>query len=295
MIIYHRGCSDGLCAAAVASIFTGDKNFIACNAGQTHELELPLNTTDTVESIWLVDLSARLDTIQKWEALGYRVVMMDHHELSEGVVVREGDVHDKTRSGARIVYDYFKHLPVEEQPSERVIDYVQDRDLWQWKLPNSKAVNAYLGTVDPTPEAWIDLLCTTVLIGELAHTGNALLKLIDQHVQKCASKVIKVGKVGIVYCTSFVSEVGDRLLKDNEDIDIAAMIMQESVSLRSRPGTDVSSICRQFGGGGHKQAAGFKTEFQAHLAHNRAFGINECYKLLLEHPVSNETISRNSD
>ena len=52
------------------------------------------------------------------------------------------------------------------------------------------------------------------------------------------------------------------LLLSIEGIKISALIKQSTkniwrVSLRAKKGFDLASLCRQFGGGGHKQAAGY--------------------------------------
>lgn len=57
-----------------------------------------------------------------------------------------------------------------------------------------------------------------------------------------------------------VSETADLFLKTYPGIDIVVVQIfadfMETISMRSRNGTDVSEICKRFGGGGHSGAAG---------------------------------------
>lgn len=72
----------------------------------------------------------------------------DHHEsaraLLEELAAEYPDklsvVFDTKRSGARIAWE--RYFP--EQPLPPVVAYVEDRDLWQWRLPASREVNEAL-------------------------------------------------------------------------------------------------------------------------------------------------------
>jgi len=99
---------------------------------------------------------------------GCRVIVLDHHKtalerlgneasLGENVV----KVIDMERSGATIAFDYFKdkifspdvavkHPSILEE-FERVRKlflYIEDGDLWRWRLPNSKAFRSGLKDLD---------------------------------------------------------------------------------------------------------------------------------------------------
>lgn len=89
----------------------------------------------------------------------FRVVILDHHETalkmlgggSEGETLLGKNVNavlDMERSGAMIAYDYFKEklvgIPNQNLISEfnrlrRIFEYIEDADIWRWRLENSKA------------------------------------------------------------------------------------------------------------------------------------------------------------
>lgn len=66
-------------------------------------------------------------------------------------------VIDMDRSGATIAYDYFKEKLLcgdintdtngaiaEFRRVRRLVEYIEDADLWRWRLPNSKAFSSGL-------------------------------------------------------------------------------------------------------------------------------------------------------
>lgn len=82
-------------------------------------------------------------------------MILDHHKtaleasssmMGENVI----KVIDMNRSGATIAYDYFKEKLVDESllcEFERVrplFNYIEDGDLWRWRLQNSKAFSSGL-------------------------------------------------------------------------------------------------------------------------------------------------------
>lgn len=95
------------------------------------------------------------------------VVVLDHHKtakelLGGGTSETENvsKVIDMDRSGATISYDYFKEKLITGNNNEaadgnavkigefdrvrRLFEYIEDRDLWRWKLPDSKAFSSGL-------------------------------------------------------------------------------------------------------------------------------------------------------
>jgi oligoribonuclease NrnB/cAMP/cGMP phosphodiesterase (DHH superfamily) len=91
----------------------------------------------------------------------FRVVVLDHHKtalekLSETAAGENViKVIDMERSGATIAFDYFKEK-LKFDPNQTAVEvgefdrlgplfkYVEDGDLWRWRLPNSKAFNSGL-------------------------------------------------------------------------------------------------------------------------------------------------------
>jgi len=67
------------------------------------------------------------------------ILILDHHKTAmEDLQGFEGAVFDMERSGAMITWNHF--FPNLEAP--RLIDHIQDRDLWQFKIPRTREVQA---------------------------------------------------------------------------------------------------------------------------------------------------------
>lgn len=71
----------------------------------------------------------------------------------------------------------------------------------------------------------------------------------------------------VVNCTANISEVGEAMLAKYPDAQFSASYFDDAKgnriwSLRSRPDFDCSVVAKAFGGGGHKQSAGFTQKAQ---------------------------------
>lgn len=180
---------------------------------------------------------------------------------------------DMERSGAGIAWDVFH--PGKPRPS--LVDYVEDRDLWRFKLPASREVHAWCGSYPLTLEAREKLVHQ--MVGEgvgygnkdvsdwpSARTGAAILRyhdrLVADVVRVALTEEIGGHVVPSVSCPNLAlaPDVGQELAKGQP---FAAVWHDRPdgtryVSLRSdEDGLDVSEVAAKYGGGGHKHAAGF--------------------------------------
>lgn len=101
---------------------------------------------------------------------------------------------------------------------------------------------------------------------EAVKAGSAILRYQRQTVEMICNQArwIKLGDYNIptVNATSLWSEVGDELLRLYPEAPFVASWHQTrdcavKYSLRSKGDFDVSEVAKAFGGGGHKNAAGF--------------------------------------
>ena len=195
-----------------------------------------------------------------------RLTLLDHHKSAmeelQGKV--PGCHFDMTKSGAVLAWNFFH--PFKTLPP--LLAYVQDRDLWQWKLPHSRAINAALQVTPLDLEAWSNLDLET-----LTMQGEPLLELVERQVTEAVEEAVVLEIAGVpvpaVKTQELVSETAERLLAINPAAPFV-VIYHESTdqdgnpvikhSLRSTNGrADVSAIARSLGGGGHANAAGFVT------------------------------------
>lgn len=276
-VLYHANCWDGFCAAWIARReFVGEVEFIPVQYGQ----EPPAIAGGS--SLYILDFSYSREQLHKWWDIGTnavrKLVVLDHHktakdELWNFEVECEADGRetprirfDMEKSGASLTWEYFH--PLEASPW--IVDYTEDRDLWRWKLPNSREINAYLRSWPLDFAKWDDfdqIRYDSPEWGGMIEGGTAILRrerqMIDDHLRHAREIVLGGHKVMAVNATVLFSEIAGELAKDRPFgvcyFDRADGKRQWS--LRSRDdGVDVATIAKRFGGGGHRNAAGFEDQ-----------------------------------
>ena len=133
---------------------------------------------------------------------------------------------------------------------------VEDRDLWRWKLPDSREVSAALDSYPKRFRVWDRLDVET-----LAREGTGILRYIRTQVENLAGMAQEQELAGYR-----VPVVNTSLLERHPEAEFAATYWDRDGrrhwSLRSRADGDfdVSQVALKLGGGGHPHAAGFTEE-----------------------------------
>lgn len=188
------------------------------------------------------------------------------------------------KSGAMLAWEYFH--PGTEVPL--LIQHIDDYDRWQFKLEGTKAFQKALWSYAPWSfEQW-DLLgaggdCFT---RDIYAEGEAILRAHEQNVQSVVEgatmpcRLLKaepkpggehwealfpVDATGLAAnCPPHLaSDVGHELATESGTFGLLWSMDKDGkikCSLRSNGDYDVSAIAKVFGGGGHKNAAGFETD-----------------------------------
>lgn len=274
-VIYHAGCWDGFCAAWLLHRTYPEANFIPAQYGQ----EAPKVHG---HNLYIVDFSYSRGTLKQL-ARTNKLVLLDHHKTSERILdglqeelAAEGIVahlkFDMTKSGARLTYEYLLARELDEFTRVPwLVEYTEDRDLWLWALPMSRAANAGLRSFPLDFDMWDEFHEDPTMLAHLKEIGVAILRREDQivqtHVRNARDVLWKNGAwsvtVPVVNATVLHSEIAGALAKGRP---FAACYFDRSDgkrqwSLRSdENGLDVSTIASAMGGGGHKHAAGFEGE-----------------------------------
>lgn len=190
-------------------------------------------------------------------------VMADHARACNAPAVHA--IFDMDRSGAQIAWDFFHP----GAPRPRLIDYVADRDLWRFWMPASRAVSACLHSYEHTFAMWDDLagliedrqgLSTVIAQGEAIDRQH--LKNVTS-VIRATRRYMTIGGYLVPVCNCPNHMASDAAGKMAEGQAFAASYYDtkdgRNFSLRSRDGgVDVSEIAKRYGGGGHRNAAGFQ-------------------------------------
>lgn len=256
LIVYHGDCPDGWCAAFVAKQCYPEAELMPRHYG----MELP----DLIgKHVLVVDFSWRTreqNIEMSKQAASFHI--LDHHATAQDVLAGlDFATFDMNRSGAGITWDTL--FPGETRPW--YVNYVEDRDLWRWQLPHSKAISAYMMTQPMTMEGWEQFKhmaafdAATLGEGALAHVRHYVEKATRQK-RSAYINGYKAALVNTPYMN--ISEVCHELLEQDPEIEVAAgwFLRGDGMvqySFRSRKdGPDVSVIAKNYGGGGHRNAAG---------------------------------------
>lgn len=282
LVLYHGSCQDGFGAAWAAHTVLGDAaDYLPVNYGQGLPDGLDGRTVYVLDFCYerpqMVELCRRAKFVR----------LIDHHETTRRRALGlEGEcgnlliTFDTTKCGAVLAWEHFR--PGEEVPF--LLRLVQTRDLWTWDIPESRALDAWLGTRPRTFAEWDDLAASLTgpwldrgreglypdrwiygLEERFVEQGRAILAyqegVVASHVKHAAEREIAGHKVLAVNATTLTSEIAGRLA---EGRPFGACYFdradgQRIWSLRSREGgINVAEVAESLGGGGHPRAAGFQ-------------------------------------
>nr|WP_288453408.1 phosphohydrolase [uncultured Pseudomonas sp.] len=278
LCIYHANCADGFGAAWVVRKALGADN-VDFHPGKYGEPAPEVEGRDVI----LVDFSYKRDQLLQLAQSARSILIIDHHKSAAEDLANIpeaprdwnrwldshnplGAVFDMNRSGAGLTWDYF----FQGLPRPRLINHIEDRDLWRFALPGTKAVTAALFSHAQDFHLWDDLMKRH--LSDLRGDGHAILRAHDKNVADIVlnARRLTVGghDVPALNCPHFMASDAGHILAQGEPF--AACYSDtpngRAFSLRSQPeGLDVSEIAKLYGGGGHRNAAGFTVPFDHEL------------------------------
>lgn len=268
MCIYHGNCADGFGAAWVVRKALGDIEF---HAGKYQEPPPDVSGKDVV----MVDFSYKRPVLLEMAEKARSILILDHHKTAaEDLVDLPPNVtakFDMEHSGAMLTWKHF--FPGEEPP--RLLLHIEDRDLWRFALQNTRQIQANLFSFPYDFEVWDALMETAP--AALAAEGEAIERKHFKDIRELLGVTTRYMVIGghrvpvanLPYTMS--SDAGHQLAKGQP---FAACYWDTPAgrvfSLRSSDdGVDVAEVAKQYGGGGHRNAAGFLVSF----GHARAFEV----------------------
>jgi len=262
VVLYHGKCPDGFGGAYAAWKKFGDTaTYIPVDHGDAP----PEGLED--REVYLVDFSYETtEQMRELEQKTKRLVVLDHHESAKAFVEATREhVYDAAHSGATIAWSYFH--PTEPMP--RLMAYLEDGDLYQYALPETRDIFSYLLVLPFEFSAWDELalgLEDETKRASILNKAAAYTEFFETLAQSSVERAKKVRFEG--YEVFFVathpnitmkSYVGHELY---EKLPPFALIVTAhpngfGVSIRGDGSVDVSKIAGKYGGGGHPGSAGF--------------------------------------
>lgn len=286
LCLYHANCDDGFTAAWAIWKRWPRCEFRAVQYGN------PPPEDVAGKHVLIVDFSWPAEQLEQIAETATTVLALDHHKTAQSALSGMNQIvrpthenvircfsrmsggprsrilveFDMERSGARMAWN-FAHPGANPHV---IVNLVEDRDLWRFNFPETKPIRMLLQSVLRDFGAWDEVAShiSADLLGAVS-TGRAIQRFYDARVEEMAVSAgvqtfYGFDRVPVAHVPyAFVSDVCNRLLELHPDAPFAAACVvaygETTYSLRSDNGReDVSEIAKSHGGGGHRNAAGFR-------------------------------------
>jgi oligoribonuclease NrnB/cAMP/cGMP phosphodiesterase (DHH superfamily) len=238
LLITHANCNDGYHAHLVVKLAFPRIKTLFCSYGDKIDAKKIKG-----KDVLIVDFSFNREELLDMKSIANSLTLIDHHKTAMDDLGDLDFCHfDMDHSGA--VLAWMKLFPGDDIP--KILLYVEDRDLWLHKMPDSKAVSYFMN--NSTNDDVSDIFARNVaildrcrgtrgnqyppgrpvsraafsqlesdLIKEVISTGSIYEKIIKEQVRRTClyhkPSVRKGVKIAIVNSTSYHSEIGAKLVE----------------------------------------------------------------------------------
>lgn len=264
--IYHGNCADGFGAAWVFKRWADREHDFHAGVYQ--------NPPPDVEGrdVYLVDFSYKRAVVEEICEKATRVVLIDHHktaieDLKPLIDSRRIEaLVNLEKSGATLAWEWFHGHHDRDMP--QLLRHIEDRDLWRFALPWTREIQANVFSYPYEFAVWDELMERPV--EELIAEGKAIERKHFKDIRELLGVVTRQMKIGghIVPIANLpytlTSDAGHILCGPGAPFAGCYWDTPEGrvFSLRSNDnGLDVSAIAKQYGGGGHRNASGFRVAY----------------------------------
>jgi len=172
LILYHAECADGFGAAWAIWRRYPNAEYRPVKHGEGP----PANLAG--HHIVIVDFSYARPTLEAIAKDAASLVVLDHHITAEQTLADLPYAYfDQKKSGAVLGWEW-----AHDEPAPWLLRYIQDKDLWNWALPNSREISAALASHPFDFQLW-----SSFEQQELEREGRAILRYENELVTKLAS------------------------------------------------------------------------------------------------------------
>lgn len=293
LCIYHGNCADGFGAAWCVRYALGDD--VEFHPGVYQDAPPDVTGRDVI----LVDFSYKRPVLLEMGQKARSILVIDHHKSAAEDLAADGNyvvdfgaytgeltwqrfldnveqdrcegapyariyaIFDMDRSGAGMAWDFFC-----DGPRPPLIDHIEDRDLWRFKLPMTREIQAAVFSYPYDFQVWDKLADSFDEFGQtnLAVEGAAIERKHHKDVAELVAAfkrrmVIGGREVWAANLPYTLTSDAGHLMAQGEPFAACYWDTPDGrvFSLRStEDGADVSAIAKQYGGGGHQNASGFR-------------------------------------
>lgn len=312
LVLYPHPCTDGMASYALLhhamSIYDRDVPIFGFEYQPITYGEIDKLTRSQVcdTLVLCLDYSVTVEELGYLRALGARkVYVLDHHDTADRMYadLATHDIKklpvdsylnvymDQSCSGAMLtaqfcdaLYDMgfacsSSNLGTDKYVGSKLVEYVQDYDLWRWELPNSAEINAYIQSLPQGNDYYVRWCQASAMLAArrdtVIVTGKRILAYERKIVEDIVNSYVGVLRIDyngqlirmpIVQCPhSLRNKVCELLMERAASMMCAATTKLSNgnwkVSLRGSDPSPVNlaKVAESLRGGGHITAAGFTT------------------------------------
>lgn len=304
LVLYHAKCNDGLFAAYAHWLSKGSNAntiYLPVDYSETRgmsdsaiveHIRSKVNYEDLSRvNVYVLDFSYPFAVISALSDMCNSVTLLDHHESAMLAYMEEinypvpslNGFFDHTHTGCYVMFDMnrsgailaFKHFFPDSKDVPIWFKLVEDRDLWKFKYPETKAfalgVRNYLEEKSLTGVKLFKNLhaMLTTEYDKYLSIGNVLLNTQQARVNELKalgyySTEINGYKAAFINAEMGISsDLANSIIEDGEvKIVIVYYILEvngellANLSIRSYKDVDSTFIAKALGGGGHPNACG---------------------------------------
>ena len=266
VVFYHADCIDGYASAwATWKVFANKARYQAVR----HNTPMPDFSNGT--ALYIVDFCYPIDELVLAAQKASKIVVLDHHISAQ----KDFEAYQKhssipsnlevniiqNHSGCMIVWQYFQgdiEPPV-------LLQHIEDHDLWRHQLPKTEEICKALYLRLPVNFSAFEKINRLTLQKE----GAILMKQQQLNVNRLFKArhsiwLNNIKGLAVNAPSMFSSDLGHKLAEKSGTFGLTYFYHGKrqcyDCGLRSIGDFDVSELAHQFGGGGHKNAAGFSVD-----------------------------------
>lgn len=203
--LYHADCPDGLMSACIVRRHYGD----SATYLPVHYNE-PIPDLPALAHVIIVDFSYETEDMKKLirRAGVAGVTLLDHHPRTETIKAEidhwlnadpEGMVYrgysslyyDGGMSGALLAWQWLASH-TDGAPAPMLVHHVSDRDLWQFRFPDTKAVMAGLMSYPMDLDTWGQLLAQPDAVAQCLQAAPTALRISAIRIQWAISNTLRM-------------------------------------------------------------------------------------------------------
>lgn len=269
-VLYHAECPDGFTGAWAARKKLGDD---ALYIGVYHNKPFPEEVRG--KTVYLIDFNYPLAVMMELKKIAAKIIIIDHHVSNkESLNLADDSLFDNDHSGAVLAWKYFHN----NMPIPRFLMHVEDKDLWKFALPGTREIAQALQLHDFDFTVWDTMIAeceSDTGVEKYLAEGRTLLRLLERRVTQAVAMAEEIDFEGytclMVNSSILASHIGNALTLKMPPIGIVWSRRGKRiiVSLRGDGSVDVSELAKKYGGGGHKNAAGFSWDEENFITFRR--------------------------